>query len=107
MGCIIHTPFKMRAQITDTLKPVKFYSKKPLDISSTTVNVQQLNKNELSQLNSLSVADAVKYFSGVVIKDYGGIGGLKTVSVRSLGANHTGVMYDGIMVSDVQGGQID
>ncbi len=106
-GGIIHAPCKIRAQVTDTLKPVELHSKKPLDISITTVNVQQLNKNSLSKLNSVSVADAVKYFPGVVVKDYGGIGGLKTVSVRSLGANHTGVMYDGIMVSDAQGGQID
>ena len=41
------------------------------------------------------------------MKDYGGIGGLKTVSVRSLGANHTNVSYDGITISDCQSGQID
>ena len=44
---------------------------------------------------------------GVTVKDYGGIGGLKTVSVRSLGANHTTVSYDGIALTDVQSGQID
>ena len=43
---------------------------------------------------------------GVTVKDYG-IGGLKTVSVRSLGANHTTVSYDGIALTDVQSGQID
>ncbi len=58
-------------------------------------------------MNSTSVADAVKYFPGVLVKDYGGIGGLKTISVRSLGANHTGVVYDGIMLSEAQAGQID
>ena len=78
-----------------------------MDITTSTVAVQQLNKTALSKLNSLSVADAVKYFTGIVVKDYGGVGGLKTVSVRSLGANHTGVMYDGIMIADAQGGQID
>jgi hypothetical protein len=29
------------------------------------------------------VADAIRYFSGVQIKDYGGIGGLKTVYLRT------------------------
>ncbi|MEO8768464.1 MAG: TonB-dependent receptor [Ferruginibacter sp.] len=106
-GCIIHTPYQIVAQVSDTLKAVKVFSKKPLDITTSSVAVQQLNKIALSKLNSLSVADAVKYFSGVVVKDYGGIGGLKTVSVRSLGANHTGIMYDGIMIADAQGGQID
>jgi len=41
------------------------------------------------------------------VKDYGGVGGLKTVSIRSLGANYTAVAYDGITVSDYQTGQID
>ena len=69
--------------------------------------LQILSEVELRRISSLSVADAIRYFSGVQLKDYGGIGGLKTISVRSLGANHTGVMYDGMMVGDAQGGQID
>jgi outer membrane cobalamin receptor len=59
------------------------------------------------KLNALSVSDAVKHFSGVQVKDYGGVGGLKTVSIRSLGANHTNVLYDGISISDYQSGQTD
>ncbi|GHT03474.1 ligand-gated channel [Bacteroidia bacterium] len=59
------------------------------------------------KLNALSVSDAVKHFSGVQVKDYGGVGGLKTVSIRSLGANHTNVIYDGISISDYQSGQTD
>ncbi|MDD3194906.1 MAG: TonB-dependent receptor plug domain-containing protein [Paludibacter sp.] len=69
--------------------------------------LQLLNSRELQQLNALQVSDAVKYFSGVTVKDYGGIGGLKTVSVRSLGASHTAVSYDGIVVTDNQTGQMD
>ncbi|MBC7935925.1 MAG: TonB-dependent receptor [Rhizobacter sp.] len=99
-------PLLLHAQ-KDTLPVVKIISQESTDISRTAVPFQQLTKKELASLNSLSVADAVKYFSGVLIKDYGGIGGLKTISVRSLGANHTGIMYDGIMVGDAQGGQID
>lgn len=106
-ACFAHAPIAINAQVTDTLTAVKLFSKKPLDVTTSPVQVQQLDKTALSKLNSISVADAVKYFSGVVVKDYGGIGGLKTVSVRSLGANHTGIMYDGIMINDAQGGQID
>jgi len=73
----------------------------------STTPLQVLNVDKIGQLNALQVSDAIKHFSGVAVKDYGGIGGLKTVSVRSLGANHTAVNYDGITVSDVQTGQID
>lgn len=69
--------------------------------------VQSINQQQLSQLNTPSVAQAAQHFAGVIVKDYGGLGGLKTVSVRSLGANHTGVLYDGIAISDIQNGQID
>ena len=96
-----------QAQTTDTLKNVKVSAIKYADVTTATMPVQQLGKDALSKLNSLSVADAVKFFAGVLVKDYGGIGGLKTVSVRSLGASHTGVMYDGVIMPDAQGGQID
>ncbi len=99
--------FSSKGQKADTLKTVKVYSKSLVDITAAATNTQQLNKAAISSLASVSVADAVKYFSGVVIKDYGGIGGLKTISVRSLGANHTAVLLDGIYVGDAQGGQID
>ena len=72
-----------------------------------TAPLQILSGEALDGLNAIQVADAVKHFSGVMVKDYGGIGGLKTVSVRSLGASHTAVSYDGVAVSDAQNGQID
>ncbi|MDE7357148.1 MAG: TonB-dependent receptor plug domain-containing protein, partial [Bacteroidales bacterium] len=59
------------------------------------------------RLNSLSVADAIRFFSGVQIKDYGGVGGIKTVNIRSMGTNQTGVYYNGIQLGNAQNGQID
>lgn len=69
--------------------------------------VQSLSREELENLHALQLSDAVKRFSGVTVKDYGGVGGLKTVSVRSLGAQHTVIGYDGIAITDCQTGQID
>jgi outer membrane cobalamin receptor len=43
----------------------------------------------------------------VQLKDYGGVGGLKTVNIRSLGTNHVGVFYDGIAIGNAQNGQVD
>ena len=69
--------------------------------------VQILTGLELEKLNSLSVADAIRYFSGVQLKDYGGIGGIKTINVRSLGSAHTAVFYDGMSIGNAQNGQVD
>lgn len=71
------------------------------------VPAQALSGEALQKLNALSVADAIRYFSGVQIKDYGGIGGLKTINVRSMGTQHVGVFYDGIQLGNAQNGQID
>ena len=71
------------------------------------IPAQKLSGKELQSLNSFSVADAIRYFAGVQIKDYGGIGGLKTVNIRSMGTNHMGVFYDGIQLGNAQNGQID
>ena len=71
------------------------------------IPAQTLKGEELRKLNSFSVADAVRYFSGVQIKDYGGIGGLKTINIRSMGTQHVGVFFDGIQLGNAQNGQVD
>lgn len=71
------------------------------------IPAQSLSADRLEALRSQSVADALRYFSGVQIKDYGGVGGIKTVDMRSMGTNHMGVFYDGIQLGNAQNGQID
>ncbi len=71
------------------------------------IKPQTLSGVELERLNSHSVADALRYFSGVQLKDYGGIGGIKTVNIRSMGTNHVGVFYNGIQLGNAQNGQVD
>lgn len=71
------------------------------------IPAQKMDKLTLQSLNSFSVADAIRYFSGIQIKDYGGIGGLKTVNIRSLGTHHVGIFYDGIQLGNAQNGQVD
>ncbi|MFI3259430.1 MAG: TonB-dependent receptor [Rikenellaceae bacterium] len=69
--------------------------------------VQSVGKGKIEALGWDQLDEAIRSFSGVNITDYGGLGGVKTVSVRSLGAHHTAVSYDGVVVSNAQGGQID
>ncbi|MCR4592975.1 MAG: TonB-dependent receptor [Bacteroidaceae bacterium] len=78
--------------------------KRPVKTIATS---QTLSGADLQALSTTSVADALKYFSGVQIKDYGGLGGLKTVNVRSLGAQHVGVYVDGIRITNAQNGTVD
>ncbi len=68
---------------------------------------QKLSGERLRSMSTFSVADAIRYFSGVQIKDYGGIGGIKTINVRSLGTNHMGIFYNGVQLGNAQNGQVD
>lgn len=69
--------------------------------------LQRLAADELARMGATTVGDALKHMSGVTVRDYGGVGGLKTVGIRGLGAQHTAVFYDGVAVGDCQSGQVD
>ncbi|NTW26645.1 MAG: TonB-dependent receptor plug domain-containing protein, partial [Lentimicrobium sp.] len=92
---------------TVNLRAVEITERKPAALNRSAVPMQHLPVNEIKALPGSSVADALRSFSGVTIKDYGGLGGMKTVIVRSLGTNHTGIFIDGVPMSDVATGQVD
>lgn len=102
----------LSAQQTDSakvnhLEEVRVQGKKTGIVNSSASPAQVIGGEALQRLNSFSVADALRYFSGIQLKDYGGVGGLKTVNVRSLGSNHTTVFYDGVQMGNAQNGQVD
>lgn len=74
----------------------------------TSIDPVQIVTRDLPQWqDGMSAADMIRYFSGVQLKDYGGVGGLKTVNVRSLGTRHTAVLLDGLPLENAQNGQVD
>ena len=89
------------------LKEVEVKGRRISLAGKSPVPVQVLSGDDLERTGSLSVADAMRYLSGVQLKDYGGIGGLKTINVRSMGTNHTAVFYDGLQLGNAQNSQID
>ena len=107
LPAISQSKVRHQTSLSDTLlklKEVTIYSNRMQKKMSP---VQILSCKELEKLNVYSVADALRYFSGVQIKDYGGIGGLKTVNIRSMGSHHVGVFYDGIELGNAQNGVVD
>ena len=89
------------------LNEVNINAGEPQKVFSGPAAVQQISAQQIKQLPTLQLSDALKYMSGVVVRDYGGTGGMKTVCVRGLGSQHTGVAYDDIALTDCQTGQID
>ncbi|WP_183572538.1 TonB-dependent receptor plug domain-containing protein [Mucilaginibacter sp. X5P1] len=105
---ILLLPSQLFAQKKDTtknLKEVKVSSSIP-KLQGVTPS-QSISSSDFDRYSALTVADAIRDFAGVNIKDYGGIGGIKTVSVRGFGANHTAILYDGVEINDAENGQID
>ncbi len=76
------------------------------DVTST-APLHSLDSERMRITGVSDIADALHRLPGITLRDYGGAGGLKTVSVRGFGASHTGVIYDGIPLNDSQSGQID
>ena len=107
--CALCAQFSLivHAQIDTTkvneIRGIVVSTTRPIEI----IPAQKLTGEELQNLSSHSVADAIRYFSGIQIKDFGGIGGIKTVDIRSMGSNYVGVFYDGIQLGNAQNGQID
>jgi outer membrane cobalamin receptor len=85
-------------EVTAKAKPSEARSSNPL---------QALEAADINRIGIQSVSDAVRRFTGIVVKDYGGVGGFKSIAIRGNGAEHTGVFYDGLAAGNAQSGQID
>ncbi len=109
--CLLLAVVEVSAQETDSLQ----YLLPEIDavevmlpsVVTAQAPLRQVSREAVERLGYAGVADVLKYMSGVNVRDYGGVGGLKTVSVRGMGAKHTAVSYDGVLVSDAQSGVVD
>ena len=103
-------PMLMSAQMDSTshrLDEVQVVDSRKHHVMTSTAPLYVMDHGEMVRLGVTDMADALHRLPGITLRDYGGAGGMKTVSVRGLGTKHTGVSYDGVMLSDCQGGEID
>ena len=98
---------KMFSSRTHQLREVTVTESRRQHEVTSTAPLHIIDREQMLSLGVTDVADALHRIPGVTLRDYGGAGGLKTVSVRGFGAKHTGVSYDGVMLSDCQSGEID
>ncbi|MHC0445505.1 TonB-dependent receptor [Flavobacterium sp. 3-218] len=104
---LLIVPFLLHSQaVTDSSRVLKEVILKGKPYQEV-IPVQSLSGVLLENLSAHNVADALRYFAGTQIKDYGGVGGLKTVDVRNMGTHHVGVFYDGIQLGNAQNGVTD
>jgi len=75
--------------------------------SLTQAPVQVVNAERIEQSGAILLSDALRQMAGITLKDYGGVGGMKTVSARGLGSQFSTLTLDGVPVNDCQNGQVD
>lgn len=77
--------------------------KQPLKVAAPV----ELKGKDLDQYRQYSLADAIRYYSGVQFKDYAGLAGFTTINVRSLGSERMGVFYNGLEIGNTMNGIVD
>ena len=107
VGAVPHAVAQRDAVGADTLRNVDVVSTKRNRELKSTAPQYSLSQESFNRLGVTDIGDALHRLPGITLRDYGGAGGMKTVSVRGLGTQNTGVSYDGIALSDCQTGQID
>lgn len=86
------------AETPDTLQAVTIVADKGVVVSRT---------DTVSLKHYTTATEALLRVPGLGISDYGGLAGLKGVSLRGLGTAHTDIYLDGVRVSNFQSGQND
>jgi vitamin B12 transporter len=71
------------------------------------LNSNRIERKYIQELQPEDVGVLLQKFPGVSLKSYGGLGGLKTFSFRSLGSQHTATVLDGFLIQNSQSGQIN
>lgn len=66
-----------------------------------------LTREDILRKQPEDLGDLLKSFPEITLKNYGGLGGLKTISSRGINGTHTGIIVDGFLIQNVQTGQID
>jgi len=103
LAIALSAPWCLQAQEADTLAAASVYSVQVFPVVRPSEEVYLPGV----AAPPAQVADLLRRFTGVQVKDYGGVGGLKTVNVRSLGSEHVGVFLDGVQVDNAQNMQVD
>lgn len=102
-----------RKEITDTMRTKRLSA---VDITAQRIgtgsarlsaSTTALSAEAIKTLGARQIADALSFMPGVFVRNYGGLSGLKTVSLRGASASQTAVLLDGVRLQSTQSGQFD
>lgn len=75
--------------------------------NKTIHGIQAISAKEIAFFQPNDVGEIIQKLPGMTIKSYGGIGGMKTVSVRGLGSVYQQIVMDGFAIPNTQTGMVN
>lgn len=82
-------------------------SKFPEKMLDSIASVEVISGKEIEMAQAENLADILRSVSGLEISDYGGVGGVKAISIRGSSPEQVLVMIDDRPVNDSQTGKVD
>lgn len=95
---ILLSALLLNAEVTDTLQSSCIQAERGISVSRT---------DTLGSSASANITSLLLQNPALVVADYGGFAGQKSVNLRGLGSTHTRICIDGIRVTNIQSGQPD
>lgn len=101
--CLLFASVRVYSQVeASEIEPVTVYAPLGTTSGNTTLGLPLIQRRLATDAGQL-----LTLFPGIQLRSYGGLGGMKTVSFRSLGAGHTSIVLDRFALSQTQSGQTD
>jgi vitamin B12 transporter len=76
-------------------------------LATSTRPLSVISRAEIQASGARDLADAITFAPGVFVRQYGGIGGLRSVSLRGTSMQQTIVLIDGVRYQNSAGGGVD
>ena len=93
---------------------VKIFPEISVEASKIIIDYEQffnstsfLTKSNIQETGTWQVSQVLENQPGLFIKDYGGLGGLKTISTRGTNSSQTLILLDGMRINSNQNGSLD
>ncbi len=107
-GDVIELNFDLQPTILSNIDGIVITATRSPSLSNAIpASVDLVDLVKLGHQNPQNLAEVLNNLPGLQIKDYGGLGGIKTVSMRGSNAEQVLVLLDGQRLNNAQNGQVD
>jgi vitamin B12 transporter len=77
------------------------------ELFQTPFSFSNISLSDSVSIKNILLEDVIASSGGNLIKDYGGVSGIKTISQRGLGSEHTLFLLNGMRISSFENGLVD